>query len=303
MTARLVDNDHLRLRLAAVDARRHVIEAVATARAGHIGGPLSVIDILTVLYGRVLHIDPKNPNWTDRDRFILSKGHASIGLYAVLAVRGLIDVSELKTFDALDSRLQGHPDMAVLPWLDMSTGSLGQGLSPGLGMALGARLLGRSFHTFVVLGDGELQEGQVWEAAMVASRYALDDLIVIVDRNGLQQWGWAGEGGYGVGSRASPVEDCREKWAAFGWNVLEIDGHDLEQIADACDQAVNSTGRPSVVIAETVKGRGVSFMEGDPSWHARVPNEDELALAIEELAAARQEIERSAVVRPADVAP
>ena len=195
------------LRRTAIQLRRHVVESVHHAGAGHLGGPMSAAEILTALYFEVMDIDPATPSDPDRDRFILSKGHCSIGLYAVLAQRGYFLEEELKTFDAIDSRLQGHPDMAVLPGLDMSTGSLGQGLSPGIGMALAARLQGKSYHTWVVVGDGDSQEGQIWEAAFVAGRYGLDNLTCILDWNGLQQYGWSTEAGYGNDNRLPPQEN------------------------------------------------------------------------------------------------
>ncbi|HEX6972617.1 MAG TPA: transketolase [Limnochordia bacterium] len=269
------------LRRLANQARYLAIEAVYRAKAGHIGGPLSMADIVTTLYHRVLRIDPANPRWPARDRFILSKGHATIGLYAVLALRGFFPVEELATFDAIGSRLQAHPDMTVLPGLDMSTGSLGQGLSAGVGMALGAKLRGLDFRTYVLIGDGESQEGQVWEAAFVAHRYALDNLTAIVDYNGLQQFGWADASG----QRLPPNESLAAKWQAFGWTVQEIDGHDPAAVYDACEAARTTTGRPSVIIARTVKGKGVSFMEGNFEWHSRVPTEAELAQARRELGA------------------
>lgn len=272
----------LDLKRKAIETRRLILKSVARAGAGHIGGPLSATDILVALYFEVLRVDPRRPDWADRDRFILSKGHASIALYAVLALRGYLPVEELATFDAVDSRLQGHPDMTKLPGLDMSTGSLGVGISPGVGMALGARLKGQDFRTWVLLGDGEIQEGQVWEAAFIASRYELDNLTAILDYNKLQQYGWAAD-------RTSPrrprisIEDPAAKFAAFGWKTLEIDGHDMAQILDACEEAKAVRGRPTVIIANTVKGKGISFMEGDYSWHAKVPSQAELEAALAEL--------------------
>lgn len=261
-------------------ARRLVIESVAHAGAGHIGGPLSAADLLVNLYFDRLHIDPARPDWPERDRFILSKGHASIGLYAVLALRGYFPVAELRTFDAIDSRLQGHPDMTALPGLDMSTGSLGQGLSPGVGMALGARLKGLDFRTWVMLGDGEIQEGQIWEAAFSAARLGLDNLTAILDYNRLPQFGWPSEDGF---TRERPIDDPGAKFRAFGWNVVECDGHDHAAISAAFDRAVAHAGQPTVVVAHTVKGKGISFMEGDYNWHAKVPTPEHLSTAIAEL--------------------
>jgi transketolase len=265
------------------EARREIVKAVAQAKGGHLGGPLSAVDVLTALYFRVLRIRPTQPDWPDRDRFILSKGHSAIALYAVLALRGFFPVAELRTFDAIDSRLQGHPDMTVLPGLDMSTGSLGLGLGAGVGMALGARLAGHRFTTFVMVGDGECNEGIVWESAHVAGRYRLDNLVVIVDQNRLQQFGWRNPE---TGRRSPPYADgqLRDRWAAFGWRVTEVDGHDVAAIVDALRAAQEAEGTPAVVIAHTVKGKGVSFMEGEYLWHSRVPTDDELRKALAELA-------------------
>jgi transketolase len=261
-------------------ARALIIESIHHAGAGHIGGPLSATDLLVHLYFRTLRIDPARPDWEERDRFILSKGHSSIALYTVLALRGYFPVEELRTFDQIDSRLQGHPDMTRLPGLDMSTGSLGQGLSPGVGMALAARLRGQSFRTWVMLGDGEIQEGQIWEACFTAARYELDTVTAILDANNLPQFGWPAPGGF---TRERPYDDPRAKFEAFGWNVVECDGHDHDDIARAFAAAVAHTGRPTCIIAHTIKGKGVSFMEGEFAWHASVPTADQLAAALKEL--------------------
>ncbi|MBA3378336.1 MAG: transketolase [Chloroflexia bacterium] len=261
-------------------ARQLILETVHHAGAGHVGGPLSVTDILVNLYFNRLRIDPDQPHDPTRDRCILSKGHSSIALYTVLALRSYLPVEELATFDAIDSRLQGHPDLRALPGLDMSTGSLGQGLSPGIGMALGARLSNLDFHTWVILGDGELQEGQIWEAAFVAHRYRLNNLTAIVDYNRLPQFGWPDASGF---TRDQPIDDPGGKFAAFGWNVIETDGHDHEALAAAFDQAVGYADGPTVIIAHTVKGKGVSFMEGDFNWHATAPSAEQLADAVIEL--------------------
>lgn len=265
--------------------RRLILETVHHAGAGHIGGPLSVTDILVNLYFSRLRIDPESPADPDRDRLILSKGHSSVALYSVLALRGYFPVEELTTFDQIDSRLQGHPDLTMLPGLDMSTGSLGQGLSPGIGMALGARLSGRNFRTWVILGDGEIQEGQVWEAAFVASRYHLDNITAIVDSNRLPQFGWPDRGGY---TREQPIDNPDDKFRAFGWHVLDVDGHDHRALAAAFDAAIAHSGQPSVIIANTIKGKGVSFMEGDYTWHATPPSAEQLAAALSELAEVNQ---------------
>jgi transketolase len=264
-------------------ARREIVKAIAHAKGGHVGGPLSATDILTALYFRVLNIRPEQPGWPDRDRFILSKGHSSIALYVVMALRGYFPLAEVATFDAIDSRLQGHPDMTRLPGLDMSSGSLGLGFAAGVGIALGARLARRSFTTFVMVGDGECNEGIIWEGAHIAQRYALDNLVVVVDHNRLQQTGWRADG---TSRRLPPYADgeLAARWAAFGWAVSEVDGHDMAAVIRALQEARTAAGRPTVVIADTVKGRGVSYMEGDFRWHSRIPTDDELATALAELA-------------------
>lgn len=273
------------LKRLAISLRRHVVESVHHAGAGHLGGPLSAAEIMIALYFEVMQIDPEKPRDPGRDRFILSKGHCSIGLYAALALRGYFTEDELLTFDAIDSRLQGHPDMAVLPGLDMSTGSLGQGLSPGIGMALAARLQQQSYHTWVVIGDGDAQEGQIWEAAFVAARYGLDNLTCILDCNGLQQYGFATEAGYQSNDRLPPQEDVIARWHSFGWVTEEIDGHDFEQVIRACDRSRSASGAPTLIVARTTKGKGISYMENDFSWHSRPVTEDDLRIAREELAA------------------
>jgi len=261
--------------------RRIVLEQSRRANVGHIGSALSIAELLAALYGRALRIPhPRDP---ERDRFVLSKGHSSIALYTVLAMRGFFPVEELKTFDAAHSRLQGHPDMTRLPGLDMSTGSLGMGISAAMGMALGARITGRDVRAYVMLGDGECQEGEVWEAAMAAARHRLDNLIAIVDHNKLQQYGWPGDGPDG---RIPPQEpgELAAKWAAFGWRVLEMDGHDMADILRVLAIAADGgEGRPTAVIAHTVKGKGVSYMEGHYFWHTRAIKPEELAQAMAEL--------------------
>ena len=259
-------------------ARWEVIKTVDKAKAGHIGGPLSMMDLLVTLYFQELRVRPEEPSWADRDRFVLSKGHAALGLYAVLALRGFFELDELATFDQGDSRLQGHPDVTRLPGLDASTGSLGQGLSFGVGLALGARMNGQDFHTWVLLGDGEIQEGMVWEAAQAATRYHLTNLTAIVDRNGLQQFGLPSDelsSSSDRGNRRDPWSgvDVSAVFAAFGWRVLELDGHDYEAIADAYRQArvPDPDGRPTVLVAQTVKGKGLSLAEGVFTWHSTVP--------------------------------
>jgi transketolase len=262
--------------------RVEIIRTVNHAQVGHVGGPLSAADILAALYFRVLRIRPDEPAWPDRDRFVLSKGHSSLVQYSAMALRGYFGVDELLTFDTQGSRLQGHPDMNLLPGIDMSTGSLGMGLSAALGMALGARFAGRAVRAYALLGDGECQEGQVWEAAMVAARYRVENLVAIVDHNKLQQYGWPGD----TAEVRLPPEEPGElvaKWGAFGWRVIEADGHDMARLVAALEEASLPEGRPSVVIAHTVKGRGVSFMEGDYRWHSKPIKPEEFAAAMREL--------------------
>lgn len=267
-------------------ARWLVMETVARAGAGHVGGPLSAVDLLVDLYFRELRIRPGQPYWPDRDRFILSKGHSAVALYAVLALRGYFPVEELATFDEIDSRLQGHPDSTRLPGLDASTGSLGQGLAVGIGHALAARLSSRAYRTWVMVGDGELQEGMLWESVHVAARYRLGRLAAVVDWNGLQQYGWSADAASGQvskGRRAAPWgrSELPAIFTGFGWRVLEVNGHDFDAIGAACAKVASQppVGQPVAVLAHTVKGRGVSFAEGDYTWHARVPDAAALAQA------------------------
>jgi transketolase len=279
----IASEDLRTLRETAREARRLIVQSVYHAKAGHLGGPLSAADVLTVLYFKILRVDPERPQWPDRDRFILSKGHSAIGLYSVLALRGFFPVEELNTFDEIDSRLQGHPDMTKLPGLDMSSGSLGQGLSPGIGMALGAKLLGKDFHTWVMLGDGEIQEGQIWEAALVAERYRLDNLTAILDYNGLQQYGWTRPSDDGKRRMRIAIENPRQRWEAWGWQVLEMDGHDVGAVLDTCREALTIKGRPTIIISRSVKGKGVSYMENDYNWHSKVLTDADYAQAMAEL--------------------
>jgi len=272
------------------EARLRVIETVAASKAGHIGGPLSAMDVLVALYFHQLRIDPTNPRDPERDRFILSKGHSAIGLYAVLAMRGYFDVAELATFDHGDSRLQGHPDMLVTPGIDMSTGSLGQGLSVGVGISMAAKRRGSDSHTWVVLGDGEIEEGMVWETVLSAPRFGVDNLTAIIDLNGLQQYGWPAKDSDRF-DRSEPVGhvDLAKVFEGFGWNVHEIDGHDFEQIFaafDAVEADRGVSGRPSVILSRTAKGRGVSFTEGTFKWHNGVATPEQLATARAELGTA-----------------
>ncbi len=269
------------LQAKAVQVRKLILQAVHKAGAGHVGGPLSMVEIAVAMYFKILRIDPKNPQWPDRDRYVLSKGHSCIALYATLALRGFFPVEEVFTYDAMNSRMQGHPDMTKTPGIDMSSGSLGTGASPPLGMALAAKRLGKDFHTWVHLGDGEIQEGQVWEMAFVANQYQVDNLTAIVDYNRVQQFGFPKDGN--VRRRVNPLVQVPEKWRAFGWHVIECDGHDFDSLIPACEEAKTTKGRPTCIVAHTIKGKGVSFMEGDYNWHAKVPSPEELAKALAEL--------------------
>jgi transketolase len=262
--------------------RVEILKTVHVAGAGHIGGPLSAADMLSALYFGVMNIDPADPTKPDRDRFVLSKGHSSVALYATLALRGYFPVDELKTFDSIDSRLQGHPDQTVTPGIDMSSGSLGLGFAAALGIALGARAAGQDFTTYVMVGDGECNEGVIWEGAHVAARYGLDNVVALIDHNKLQQFGWSGKT---LDERISPYlgDQLANRWRAFDWHVIEIDGHDISAILGALEEAKTVQGAPIAIIAHTVKGKGVSFMENQPGWHSKVPSVEQLAAALKEL--------------------
>ena len=255
--------------------REGIIEQVYLAQSGHPGGALSVADILTVLYFNELNIDEKNPKWEDRDRLILSKGHASPALYSCLANRGYFNIEELKTFRKIEGNLQGHPDINKVPGVDMTTGSLGQGLSVANGMAIAGKLDNKDYRVYCILGDGEIEEGQLWEAAMASSKYKLDNLCVIVDNNNLQIDGTIEE----VMS-SYPID---EKFRSFGFQIINIDGHDIEEIMKAFEVAKNIKGKPTCIIAKTIKGKGVSFMENKVEWHGKAPNEEQYKTAIKEL--------------------
>lgn len=276
----LTNENVKKLKEIAAEIRRNVVKTVHHAGAGHLGGPMSAIDILTALYFEVMDINHENPAWEERDRFVLSKGHSAIALYSTLAERGYFPKEELHTFDEIDSRLQAHPDMNLLPGLDMSTGSLGQGISAAVGMALGAKLKQLPFRTYCMIGDGESQEGQVWEAADIAVKYNLDNLTVILDYNHLQQYGWKGTEGR---TREIPVFSPSSRWGAFGFHVISIDGHDFKQILKALRDAEGISGKPTIIIAHTVKGKGVNYMENNYLWHSKIPTDQELALALTEL--------------------
>lgn len=266
----------LELQITANEVRKGIVTAVHSAKAGHPGGSLSAADIFTYLYFEEMNIDPKNPKKPDRDRFVLSKGHTAPGLYSALAQRGYFPVEDLKTLRHLGSYLQGHPDMKHIPGVDMSSGSLGQGISAAVGMALSAKLTNDDYRVYTLLGDGEIQEGQVWEAAMFAGFRRLDNLVVIVDNNGLQIDG-------PVDQVCSPYP-INEKFKAFNFHVIDLkDGNDMDQIADAFKEARNTKGMPTAIIAHTVKGKGVSFMENQVGWHGKAPNDEEYAHAMEDL--------------------
>ena len=255
--------------------REDIIEEVYSAKSGHPGGSLSVADILTVLYFREMNIQPENPDWEERDRFVLSKGHCSPALYSCLANRGFFPVEDLKTFRNINSYLQGHPDKNKVPGVDMTTGSLGQGLSAANGMAIAGKIDQKDYRVYCVLGDGEIEEGQIWEAAMAASQYKLDNLCVIVDNNNLQIDGTIEE----VMS-SYPID---EKFRSFGFQVINIDGHDIEEIIKAFEVAKNVKGKPTCIIAKTTKGKGITFMENQAGWHGKAPNEEQYQQAMKEM--------------------
>ena len=267
--------DIIALKKTANEIRKGIVTAVHSAKSGHPGGSLSSADILTYLYFEEMNIDPKEPDMADRDRFVLSKGHIAPALYSTLAQRGYFPVEDLKTLRHVGSYLQGHPDMKHIPGVDMSSGSLGQGVSAAVGMALSAKLDGASYRTYCVLGDGEIQEGQVWEAAMFAGARKLDNLVLIVDNNGLQIDG-------DIADVCSPYP-LADKFRAFNFNVVEIDAHDFEQIADAFQKAKDTKGMPTAIIAKSVKGKGVSFMENQAGWHGTAPNDEQYEQAMAEL--------------------
>lgn len=255
--------------------RQHIIRMVGEAKSGHPGGSLSAADIVTTLYFHEMRIRPEEPQWPDRDRFVLSKGHAAPVLYAALAEKGFFPVDELHTLRKINSRLQGHPSMKHLPGVEMSTGSLGQGLSTAVGMALAGKIDRKDFRVYALLGDGEIQEGQIWEAAMAAAHYKLDNLVGILDHNGLQIDGPTCE--------VMSPEPVADKWQAFGWHVVVIDGHDFKQIISALQEARRVKGKPAMIIANTVKGKGVSFMENEVGWHGSAPDAEQVQQALAEL--------------------
>ena len=268
------EKDVERLEEQAVQLRRDIVEMIHAAKAGHPGGSLSAVDMITALYFHVMRIDPQNPRWEDRDRFVLSKGHACPALYAALARRGFFDPKHLTTLRQYHSLLQGHPDMNKTPGIDISSGSRGNGLAIGVGMAMSVRLHHQDYMTYVMLGDGEVQEGMVWEAAMAAHHHDLGNLVAIVDCNGVQINGWVNE--------IMTVEPLADKWRAFGWNVVEVNGHNMKDLLTALHTA-KTMRHPTVILMHTVKGRGVSFMEDDCKWHGNSPSDEELVQAILEI--------------------
>lgn len=263
------------LKKVAARVRKHIIDEVFSASSGHPGGSLSCADILTALYFNEMRVDPNNPKWPERDRFVLSKGHCAPALYAVLAEKGFFPEKDLVTFRSAESYLQGHPSMKDVPGVDMSTGSLGQGISAAVGMALAGKVDNKDYRVYSILGDGELQEGQVWEAFMAAAHYKLDNLVAFLDHNGLQIDG-------NITDVMSP-EKVEDKFSSFGWNMMVIDGHDFEQILAALESAKNCKGKPTVIVAKTVKGKGVSFMENQAGWHGSAPNKEQRDQAVAEI--------------------
>ena len=268
------EEDVKRLEQQAIQIRKDIVTMISKAKAGHPGGALSAVEMVTALYFQVMNIDPANPRWPDRDRFVLSKGHACPVLYSALARRGFFDPKELDTLRQYHSILQGHPDMNKTPGLDMTAGSLGNGLSCGVGMALSAKLHHQDYMTYVLLGDGEIQEGCVWEAAMAANHHDLKNLVAIVDCNGVQINGWVND--------IMTVEPLADKWRAFGWRVIEINGHDMKEVLIALHTA-RTMRHPTCILMRTVKGKGVSYMEDVPKWHGAAPSEEELVAAIADI--------------------
>ncbi len=275
--------DKKQLQITACKVRMGIIESTHGAKAGHPGGSLSAAEVFTYLYFHEMNIDPKNPKWEDRDRFVLSKGHTAPGLYATLALRGFFPVEDLPTLRHIDSYLQGHPNMNSVPGVDMSTGSLGQGISAAVGMAIAAKYQGKNNRVYSLLGDGEIQEGQVWEACMAAAHYKLDNLCIVVDNNGLQIDG-------NVADVMSPYPIV-DKLLAFGFNVHAVDGHDFDALDKAFQNARKTKGQPTAIVMSTVKGKGVSYMENDAGWHGKAPNDAEYEQAMEQLNAQLAELE------------
>lgn len=276
--------DKKQLAITAAKARLLALDMVHTAASGHIGGSLSALDALTVLYFNKMNVDPQNPRNPGRDRFVLSKGHCSPALYSTLALRGFFPVEDCKLFRSINGHMSGHAEMHHVPGVDMSTGSLGQGISVAVGMALAGKVDAKNYRVYALLGDGECQEGQVWEAAMAAAKYKLDNLCAIIDHNGLQI--------DGSNDEVMPIMPLDKKLEAFNWNVLVVNGHDYEALDAAYDQAASfKNGKPTAIIIETVKGKGVSYMENDAGWHGKAPNDEQYAVAVAELEAYLKELE------------
>ena len=279
----MTSSEKKQLQITACKVRMGVVESTHGAKAGHPGGSLSAAEVFTYLYFKEMNIDPKNPQWENRDRFVLSKGHTTPGLYSALAERGFFPVEDLPTFRHIDSYLQGHPNMRTVPGVDMSTGSLGQGISVAVGMALGAKHTGKENRVYTLLGDGEIQEGQVWEACMAAAHYNLDNLCIVVDNNGLQIDG-------NVADVMSPYPIV-DKLEAFGFAVQQVDGHNFDELEVAFNKAKETKGKPSAIVMKTVKGKGVSYMENQAGWHGKAPNDAEYEQAMTELKAQLAELE------------
>ena len=279
----MTSEENKQLQLMAVKVREGIVTATHGAKSGHPGGSLSAADMYTYLYFKEMRVDPRRPKWADRDRFVLSKGHTCPGLYSALANRGFFPVEDLPTLRHIDSYLQGHPNMNTVPGVDMSTGSLGQGISVAVGMALAGKVAQKDYRVYAILGDGEVAEGQVWEAMMAANKYHLDNLCACVDVNGLQIDGETKD--------VMPTEPLDKKFEAFGWHVIKCDGHDFDQIEAAYKEAEQTKGQPTMILAKTIKGKGVSFMENNAGWHGKAPNDEQWAQAKAELEAKIKELE------------
>ena len=269
----------------ATKARKLALQCVYEAASGHPGGSMSCMDVLTVLYFGVMRIDPDSPKAPNRDRFVLSKGHCTPALYSVLALRGFFPVEELHKFRSIDDHYSGHPDMVHVKGVDMSTGSLGQGISAAVGMALAGKMDGKTYRVYTILGDGEIEEGQTWEAAMAAAKYQLDNLCAVVDVNGLQIDGKTAD--------VMPSEPLDKKYEAFGWHVIKIDGHDYDAIIGAFREAETVKGKPTVILAKTVKGKGISYMENNAGWHGKAPNQEQYEQGMAELNAILEKLEEA----------
>lgn len=265
----------MELQQVAKEIRKSIIRMLEKSKSGHPGGSLSAVEILTALYFKEMNIDPNNPKWEERDRFVLSKGHGTPVLYGTLAERGFFPKEELNNFRKINSMLQGHPDMKSTPGVDMTTGSLGQGLAAANGMALAGKLDNKSYRVYAMIGDGESQEGVIWEALMLSAHYKLDNLTVFLDYNGLQIDGKVKD--------VMNIEPIDEKYRSFGWHIIKIDGHSFEEISKAIEEAKKTKGRPAMIIANTVKGKGISYMENQAGWHGKAPSPEEAKIALEEL--------------------